>query len=79
MILYTPVPVDYLLSLSGKERNFKEIPYGDATIVAEVMEEGTYQVVRVISSNPDDYITGRSKKDNWTGQLETVRLLGSQV
>ncbi|HHX94245.1 MAG TPA: ribonuclease [Clostridia bacterium] len=56
MILYTPVPVDYLLSLSGKERNFKEIPYGDATIVAEVMEEGTYQVVRVISSNPDDYM-----------------------
>lgn len=56
MILYTPVPVDYLLSLSGKERNFKEIPYGDATIVAEVMEEGTHQVVRVISSNPDDYM-----------------------
>lgn len=56
MIIYTPVPIELLLSFSGGERDFKEIPYGEATIIAEVLAEGTCKVVRVISSNPDDYM-----------------------
>lgn len=56
MVFYTPVPDEYLQPPSDEERMFTEIPYGEATIVAEVLAEGVCQVVRVISSNPDDYL-----------------------
>lgn len=56
MVIYTPVPVEWVMGTSGEERQFTEIPYGQATVIAEVMEDGTCKVVRLISSNPDDYM-----------------------
>jgi len=56
MVIYTHVPAEWLMDNSGEERQFTEIPFGQATVIAEVMEDGTCKVVRLISSNPDDYM-----------------------
>jgi hypothetical protein len=54
MVIYTPVPVEWVMGSSGEERQFTEIPYGQATVIAEVTADGACKVVRLISSNPDD-------------------------
>jgi len=54
MILYTPVPAEMVYS--DESRELKEFSYGGATIITEVDAQGTCRVVRVISSDPDDYL-----------------------
>lgn len=56
MVIYTPVPVEALTQSPEEERRFTEIPFGDAVILAEVTPEGNCKVVRLISSNPDDFL-----------------------
>ena len=56
MVIYSPVPAEFLLSPPAEDRQFKEIPYGEARILTEVVGEGVCKVVRLISSNPEDYL-----------------------
>lgn len=57
MVIYTPIPVDFLFNYSeDKARRFTEFPYGEARVVAEMSAEGSYRVVRVISSDPQDFL-----------------------
>lgn len=56
MVIYTPIPADFLLSDQDKNRKFTEIPFGEAIVVAEISGEGVCKVVRLISSDPEDYL-----------------------
>lgn len=56
MVIYTPIPVDQLLSSESHDRRFTEISYGEARLVAEISGEDVCRIVRIISSNPDHYM-----------------------
>lgn len=56
MVIYTPMIFEWEIGTDGEERKFTEIPYGQATVIAEIMNDGVCRVERLISSNPDDYL-----------------------
>lgn len=56
MVIYTPIPVDSLFNSEDQDRQFTEFPYGDARVVAEISAQGSCRVVRVISTNPQDFL-----------------------
>ncbi|MGE8204023.1 YlzJ-like family protein [Heyndrickxia sp. NPDC080065] len=58
MILYTIIPHDLVFPIDSSEfSNYKEIMYNGIPILVEQMENN-YRVVRVLSSNPVDFLRG---------------------
>ncbi|KUK10370.1 MAG: Uncharacterized protein XD50_1341 [Clostridia bacterium 41_269] len=61
MIFYTLIPTELLLFDDMVKPNFKEIKMGEASLVVEDQGDGTVKVVRLISSNPQDYLDDKFK------------------
>lgn len=56
MIIYTPLSMDEVLKDQDKIKQLKEIDYQGKRVQVEMLEEGLYRVVRIISSFPQDFL-----------------------
>jgi hypothetical protein len=54
--LYTPLPAEQVLEGSDKNINMKEINYKGVMMQVEVINERDYKIMRIISSDPNDYL-----------------------
>ncbi|NLO88951.1 MAG: hypothetical protein GX088_01245 [Clostridia bacterium] len=59
MVIYTLVSPELLLYDDSVKPQFKEIKMGEVTLQIEDQKDGTAKVVRLISSNPQDYLNMR--------------------
>ena len=55
MVIYTPVPLELLVSSTDKQK-FAEMQFGEAKLIIETAEDGSSKIHRVISTNPQDYL-----------------------
>jgi len=55
MVIYTLVPEEMLV-LSEKSPQIKEVQLGSATLILEETENGKAKILRLISSNIQDYL-----------------------
>ena len=58
MPLWTVVPEEYLLAESPLENasQYEEVDYAGCKILAQAVNETNYQIVRLITTNPNDYL-----------------------
>jgi hypothetical protein len=56
MLLYTPLPIDMIMEGYDSEINLEEITYKGVTMQAQPLDNKTYKIIRIISSNPYDYL-----------------------
>ncbi len=57
MILYTPLPLDSILSEeSGIAENYVSVPFENGTIEAELISSVSARIVRIRSNNVNDYL-----------------------
>jgi len=56
MVIYTLVPPELLIYDDSVKPQFKEIRIGEVALQIEDQKDGTAKVVRMISSNPQDYL-----------------------
>lgn len=56
MILYTPLPLEYVLEGLEKERIYQEVEIDGVTMIVEKINEQESKIVKLISSNPFDYL-----------------------
>lgn len=54
MVIYSPWPAEMLYS--DQTREFVEVPFGEATLITEVDAQGVCKIVRLVSSDPADYL-----------------------
>ena len=60
MILYTTMPQDLIFQTEAMEYGkHTVIDYEGIPLLVEMDDNHDYRVVRVMSSNPDDYLDGR--------------------
>ena len=60
MILYTTMPQELIFQTDAIEYGKQTvIEYEGISVLVEMNENHDYRVVRVMSSNPDDYLDGR--------------------
>ncbi|MEW6623216.1 MAG: YlzJ-like family protein [Bacillota bacterium] len=56
MVLYTPLWMEEVLKDHDKLTKYKEINYKGIILQVEPSADGKYRVVRIISSNLEDYL-----------------------
>ncbi|KUO52262.1 MAG: hypothetical protein APF76_04280 [Desulfitibacter sp. BRH_c19] len=56
MVLYTPLLVEEVLKDQDKIKELREIDYQGKRLQVEMLEEGQYRIVRIISSCPQDFL-----------------------
>lgn len=57
MILYTPVPIESVLNQNEDTTyEYFELDYHGVTLVMEPIDSYQAKIVRLISSNPNDYL-----------------------
>lgn len=56
MIIYSAMPVEYILEGMEQERQFQEIRIDNVTMIIEPVSATQYRVVRLLSPNPQDYL-----------------------
>ncbi len=64
MLLYTPLPAEQVLEGSDKEINIEEINYKGIKIQVEDINGKNYKIMRLISSNPNDYLNPEFQPGN---------------
>lgn len=57
MLLYTVMPLETVLEDLDKEYDFKEISIGQMRLVVEPLDYKQFKIIRIISSNPKDYLS----------------------
>ena len=56
MILYTVIPIETVLEGLSEERSFVDVQIGNVTLVIEPISLDEAIIVRMISTNPYDYL-----------------------
>ena len=56
MLLYTPLPINTIMEGYDSEITIEEIKYNGVTMQVEVLDNKSYKIIRIISSNPYDYL-----------------------
>ncbi|MFO7264429.1 MAG: YlzJ-like family protein [Bacillota bacterium] len=56
MIIYSAIPVEYILEGMDQERHFQEVRIDDVTMIIEPVTPTQYRIVRLLSPNPQDYL-----------------------
>lgn len=56
MFLYTPMPLELVWETQDQKTEYKEIDYAGKTLLVEPSEQGKGKIIRMISSNPYDYL-----------------------
>ena len=56
MLLYTPVPIEQVLEGIDKKYDHREIDIDGIKLLVEPLDLNQAKVVRIISSNPRDYL-----------------------
>jgi len=59
MIIYSAMPVEYILEGMDQERRFQEVQINDMTMIIEPLTPAQYRIVRLISPNPQDYLNAK--------------------
>ncbi len=59
MIIYSAMPVEFILEGIDQERNFQEVQINHVTLIIEPLTPAQYRIVRLISPNPQDYLHSR--------------------
>lgn len=59
MILYTAMPLELVLEGIDRKYDFKEIDYNGIKIIIEPLDINHGKIVRIISSNPRDYLNDK--------------------
>lgn len=58
MILYTAMPLELVLEGIDRTYNYKEIDINGIKLVIEPIDINHGKIVRLISTNPQDYLNG---------------------
>jgi hypothetical protein len=56
MIIHSIVPLDVIFSSDTQEDHNEVIDYGQIKLEVRKIENKDYEVVRIISTNPEDYL-----------------------
>jgi len=56
MILYTPLPLEFVLEGLEKERIYQEVEIDGQTMIVEKLNDRESKIEKLISSNPFDYL-----------------------
>jgi hypothetical protein len=57
MILYTPLAIEDIFSEDESEyENHKWVNIGDKVMKVQDLKDGTFEIMQVISTNPNDYL-----------------------
>ncbi|HHY04530.1 MAG TPA: hypothetical protein GX534_05030 [Thermoanaerobacterales bacterium] len=64
MLLYTTMPMEIVLENLEKEYEFKELDMGNSKLVIEQTGINTGRIVRLISSDPQDYLNPKFTPGN---------------
>lgn len=69
MILYTVMPLETVLEGLEPEgqRTFREVSVGGVRLIVEEMSSGSGRVVRLLSTDPKDFLDPRYQPDSCVG------------
>ena len=59
MLLYTPLPMEVVLEGLEKARDYHEVQIGDVTMILERISDSESKIVKLISTNPNDFLNQR--------------------
>jgi hypothetical protein len=67
VILWTPIPMEVVLAGMEDSPAYLEVEYNGRTLLLENIVHNQYKIVRLISTNPEEYL----RNDNQPGTVIT--------